>query len=280
MRRNKLAWILLAGALCLLLYSIVIMRSDNKTAVILGGLDGAFVESDSITFVDPNASVETPEPTVDIWPQLELSDFDNPQYMIVNAENFLSAAYVPAESAKISGSNNQLFDAKALPELERLLQDCRDAGFTIYVTAAFRSYSYQNNLFNRTASDIADGMGLTGKEAYLDPRYQEAAEKAKKIVAFPGTSEHQLGLAVDLMDKNYSYKPKYEDMNQEMFAWLDAHCAEYGFIKRYPTRKLLLTGWDEPWHYRYVGVEAATFIMEHGICYEEFYAHYHPGFTY
>ena len=280
MRRNKLAWILLAGALCLLLYTIVIMRSENKTAVILGGLDGAFVESDSLTYADPNAAVATPEPTVDIWPQLELSDFDNPQYMIVNAENFLSAAYTPAESAKISGSNNQLFDAKALPELERLLQDCRDAGYTIYVTAAFRSYSYQNNLFNRTASDIADGMGLTGKDAYLDPRYQEAAEKAKKIVAFPGTSEHQLGLAVDLMDKNYSYKPKYENMNQEMFAWLDAHCAEYGFIKRYPTRKLLLTGWDEPWHYRYVGVEAATFIMEHGICYEEFYAHYHPGFTY
>ena len=130
------------------------------------------------------------------------------------------------------------------------------------------------------ARRIADGMGLTGKEAYLDPRYQEAADKAKKEVAFPGTSEHQLGLAVDLMDKNYSYKPRYEDMNQDMFAWLDAHCAEYGFIKRYPTRKLLLTGWDEPWHYRYVGVEAATFIMEHGICYEEFYAHYHPGFEY
>ena len=96
---------------------------------------------------------------------------------------------------------------------------------------------------------------------------------------FPGTSEHQLGLAVDLMDKNYS-RLVYENMDQEMFAWLDAHCAEYGFIKRYPTRKLLLTGWDEPWHYRYVGVEAATFIMEHGICYEEFYAHYDPSFTY
>ena len=87
----------------------------------------------------------------------------------------------------------------------------------------------------------------------------------------------QLGLAVDLMDKNYS-RLVYENMDQEMFAWLDAHCAEYGFIKRYPTRKLLLTGWDEPWHYRYVGVEAATFIMEHGICYEEFYAHYDPEF--
>ena len=139
MRRNKLAWILLTGALCLVLYTIVVMRSDNKTTVILGGLDGAFVESDSLTFVDPNAAVETPEPTVDIWPQLDIEDFDNPQYMIVNADNFLSAAYAPAESGKISGTNNQLFDATALPYLEQMLQDCRDAGFTVYVTAAFRS---------------------------------------------------------------------------------------------------------------------------------------------
>ena len=205
-RRNKLVWILLAGALCLLLYSIVIMRSDNKTKVILGGVDGAFIESDGLTFVDPNAVVETPEPTVDIWPQLDLDDFDDPQYMIVNADNFLSAAYEPAESAKISGTN-WLFDTKGLPYLEQMLQDCRDAGFKIFVTAGYRSYSYQNNLFNRTASIIADGMGLSGKDAYLDPKYQEAAEKAKKEVAFPGTSEHQLGLAVDLMDWNYSYKP-------------------------------------------------------------------------
>ncbi len=280
MRRNKLAWIFLAGVLCLLLSVIVNMRRENKTSVIIGGLDGAFVESDGLTFIDPNAAAETPEPTIDIWPQLTLEDFDNPQYMIVNADNFLSAAYVPAESAKISGTN-QLFDARALPYLEQMLQDCRDAGFTIYVTAAFRSYSYQNNLFNSKASQIAYSRGITDPEAYADPNsgYAEAAEEAKKIVMEPGTSEHQLGLAVDLMDKNYS-RLVYENMDQEMFAWLDAHCAEYGFIKRYPTRKLLLTGWDEPWHYRYVGVEAATFIMEHGICYEEFYAHYHPGFKY
>ena len=72
----------------------------------------------------------------------------------------------------------------------------------------------------------------------------------------------------------------YENMNQEFFKYLDSICAKYGFIKRYPTRKLLLTGWDEPWHYRYVGVEAATFIMEQGLCYEEFYAHYVPDFEY
>ena len=106
-----------------------------------------------------------------------------------------------------------------------------------------------------------------------------SAEEAKKYVMYPGSSEHQLGLAVDIMDRQYK-SLIYENMDQDFFAWLDEHCAEYGFIKRYPTRKLLLTGWDEPWHYRYVGVEAATYIMEHGICYEEFYKHYMPDFKY
>ena len=131
-------------------------------------------------------------------------------------------------------------------------------------------------MFNSKASQIAIGMGITD---YLDPEYQKAADEARTIVMFPGSSEHQLGLAVDLLDKNYS-RLVYSEMNQDFFAWIDAHCAEYGFIKRYPTRKLLLTGWDEPWHYRYVGKEVATFIMEQGICYEEFYAHYFPDFEY
>ena len=248
MRRNKLAWILVTAALCLVLYTLVVMRSDNKVSVILGGTEGAFIQSDGLTYVDPNSVTETPEPTVDIWPDIDIT---LNQYRMVNADNLLSVAFEP-DVAKISGSNNQLFDVAALPYLEKMLEDCRAAGFTIYVTAAYRSYSYQNNLFNSKASQIAIGMGLTGEKAYLDPQYQEAAEEAKKIVMFPGTSEHQLGLAVDLMDKNYS-RLVYENMDQEMFAWLDAHCAEYGFIKRYPTRKLLLTGWDEPWHYRYVG---------------------------
>ena len=84
---------------------------------------------------------------------------------------------------------------------------------------------------------------------------------------------------MDILDRQRS-RLVYENMDQEFFKYLDSICAQYGFIKRYPTRKLLLTGWDEPYHYRYVGVEAATFIMEHGICYEEFYAHYDPEFTF
>ncbi len=278
MRRNKLAWILLTAVLCLALYSVVVMRSDSRVSVILGGTDGAFIQSNGLTYVDPNAVVETPEPTVDIWPDIDITQ---PIYTMVNGDNLLSAPFEP-ESERIDSQycfTANLIDVRAKQPLEEMLQACRDAGHTVYVLAAYRSYSWQNNLYNSMASQIAYGMGLTGEKAYLDPEYQKAADEAARYVMKPGASEHQLGMAVDLADKNYR-KLIYQNMDQDMFEWLDAHCAEYGFIKRYPTRKLLLTGWDEPWHYRYVGVDAATFIMEHGICFEEFYAHYDPDFTY
>ena len=89
-------------------------------------------------------------------------------------------------------------------------------------------------------------------------------------MARPGTSEHQAGLAVDIVDRSYQVL----DHRQETTAvqqWLMAHCAEYGFILRYPSDKSELTGVGyEPWHYRYVGTEAAQAIMERGICLEEY----------
>lgn len=272
MNRKKTIWLIGMALLCIMLYTIVISRMDRQTEVIFGGVDGAYVKSDSVTFQDANAP-ETPEPIDDIWPDIDIT---MDQYQIVNDDHLLSAVYEP-EISKISITNNMMFSTAALPYLEDLLQAIKDAGFTVHIGGAYRTYSYQTILFNGKASQIS--LEMFGMDDYNDPRYQEAVAEARTITAFPGSSEHQLGLAVDLMDKSYS-KMVYSEMNQEFFEWLDAHCAEYGFIKRYPTRKLLLTGWDEPWHYRYVGVEAATFIMEHGICYEEFYAHYVPDFEY
>lgn len=273
MNKRKTLWLLCMAALCLVLYTIVVSRAESKTDVIFGGADGAYVQSDSISFANSDAA-ETPEPTEDIWPDIDITLV---QYTMVRDGSPLSSSYEPVSIAQISGTY-MLFDGAALPHLEEMLQDLRDAGFSVYVAGAYRTYSYQEKLFNGKASQIAAGMNPPVDD-YLDPRYQEAVEEAKTITMFPGTSEHQLGLAVDLMDRQYS-KMVYENMNQAFFEYLDAHCAEYGFIKRYPTRKLLLTGWDEPWHYRYVGVEAATFIMENNLCYEEFYAHYVPEFQY
>lgn len=277
MKPKKTLWIITMAALCIVLYTVVISRTDNMTQIIFGGADGAYVDSNSASFLDPNVT-ETPMPTEDIWPHLTEDDFtteDSHKYAIVNNDNLLTSHFEP-ELAVIKGTYYMRFSTEAIDQLEAMLQALEDAGFSWYIYSAYRDYHQQTIYFNGKASQIALGYGVTD---YLDPEYQKAVEEAKTITAYPGASEHQLGLAVDLMDKRYYYLD-YAQMNQEFFEWLDAHCAEYGFIKRYPSRKMLLTGWDEPWHYRYVGVEAATFIMEQGLCYEEFYAHYHPDFTY
>ena len=274
--KKKTMWIITMLGLCLVLYTIVVSRMESSTSVIFGGAEDAFVKTDSMNFTDLSAT-ETPEPTVDIWPKLTTDDFEkNHCLWMVRENSLLSSAYKP-DIAKISRTRYMMYSTEYMAELDAFLDAIEDAGFEYFIGAAFREYSFQTHLFNATASQIAYEMGLSAD--YLDPKYQEAVEKAKTIVMYPGSSEHQLGVAIDIFDENRS-RLVYSEMNQELYAWLDEHCAEYGFIKRYPTRKLLLTGWDEPWHYRYVGKEVATFIMENGLCYEEFYGHYFPDFEY
>ena len=275
MRNRRVIWLLSMAALSLVLYTIVISRVESRTDVIFGGAEGAYVRSDSMSFANLDAAA-TPEPTEDIWPKI---DINLSQYAMVNDDNLLSPRYEP-DCYFIGNSTYMMFSTAALPQLEAMIQDMEDHGFTVHIAGAYRSYSYQEKLFNGKASQIALGMGIPDNgDMYLDPRYEQAVEQARTITAYPGSSEHQLGLAVDLMDRGYT-KLIYENMDQKFFEYLDSICANYGFIKRYPTRKLLLTGWDEPWHYRYVGVEAAKFIMENGLCYEEFYQHYVPDFKY
>ena len=244
--KNRVAWLLCMGVLCLVLAGIVMSRLEAKTDVIFGGMDGAIVSTDSYVAAGPDETEEV-ETVDEGWPDIDITEG---QYRMVNddTEFLLPSSFEPTCSV-IDGTKYMMFDADYIPYLNAMIHAAEEAGHTVYIAAA------------------------------MDPRYQEFAEKAKQIVMYPGSSEHQLGLAVDIMDRQYK-SLIYENMDQELFAWLDEHCAEYGFIKRYPTRKLLLTGWDEPWHYRYVGVEAATYIMEHGICYEEFYKHYRPEFKY
>ena len=274
--KKKTMWIITMLGLCLVLYTIVVSRMESSTNVIFGGAEDAFVRTDSMNFTDLSAT-ETPEPTVDIWPKLTTEDFEeNHCLWMVRENSLLSSAYKP-DIAKISRTRYMMYSTEYMAELDAFLDAIEDAGFEYFIGAAFREYSFQTHLFNSKASQIAYEMGLS--DDYLDPQYQEAVEKAKTIVMYPGSSEHQLGVAIDIFDENRS-RLVYSEMNQELYAWLDEHCAEYGFIKRYPTRKLLLTGWDEPWHYRYVGKEVATFIMENGLCYEEFYGHYFPDFEY
>ncbi|MCR5137032.1 MAG: M15 family metallopeptidase [Oscillospiraceae bacterium] len=268
--RDRVSWLLCMALLLLVLAGIVISRAQGRTDIIFGGADGVYVRDEGI--VAAPVEEEQDDSTDEGWPDIDITQA---QYRMVNdnTEFLLPSSFEP-DCGIIAGTSYMMFDYETLPYLDAMLEAAKNEGFTPYIAAAYRTYSYQTQMFNAKASALA------GDIDYMDPRYQQYAQKAKTIVMYPGSSEHQLGLAVDIWDRQRNVTPLYENMNQDFFNWLDSNCAKYGFIKRYPTRKLLLTGWDEPWHYRYVGVEAATYIMEHGICYEEFYKHYMPDFKY
>ena len=273
------------------LYTIVLARSENvEEKVIFGGYENVYAGTELVSYVDPNAAVEELDDGL-VWPDVDIT---LRQYSMVNADNLLASAFEPDlaidENGKlvpIYGTKYQYFDAAAKPYLDKMLQDMEKLGFTPYIASSYRTYSYQSQLYNTKAFGIFMEMGYTnsdydkygteeGTEVYN--AYQLAAEKAKKYTAAPGASEHQLGLAVDIWDKERDRLGSYSYMNEEFRTWLEEHSWEYGFIQRYPSKKCLRTGWDEPWHYRYVGVEVAKFIKENDICYEEFYKHYSPDF--
>ena len=156
--------------------------------------------------------------------------------------------------------NNHAIDQRAYPALQRMMDDCRAEGLEPTICSSYRSWEKQEELFQRKVQSCLPQAGSL----------EEAEEQAAVWVARPGTSEHQAGLAVDIVDKSYQLL----DEGQEKTAvqqWLMEHCAEYGFILRYPTEKSALTGVGyEPWHYRYVGEEAAGEIMRQGLCLEEY----------
>jgi len=142
--------------------------------------------------------------------------------------------------------------------LQKMLEDCRQAGFPPKVYVGYRSYSTQSGLFqSRLKYYMSRGLS-----------YGSAYSQVRKIVAIPGTSEHQLGLAVDLMDQRYYSQDLSED---HALYWLAEHCWEYGWILRYPEDKSDITGIIyEPWHFRYVGVDLAMELKESGLCLEEY----------
>ena len=192
--KKKVAWLLCMAGLCLVLYTIVVSRMENSTDVIFGGAEGAYVKSDSVTFLDMNAT-PTPEPTVDIWPQLTQSDFTARHLTLVNNKNLLSSAFKPESTSTITGTKYMQFDTEYLPYLDAFIEAINDAGFTVYVAGAYREYSFQARLFNSKASQIAYEMAGGVDVDYTEPIYQEAVEEAKKAQRYApqGQAEKSTG---------------------------------------------------------------------------------------
>lgn len=189
--------------------------------------------------------------------------------MLVNQWSYMPEGYVPdvreISYEGVSPLNNK-FDVRAADALEKMLADARAAGYNMYLVSAYRSHDYQVGLFNRKVNEYK-ALGYDDATAYSE---------ASQWVAIPGTSEHCTGLAADIVSStwyNYNSDLTHDFEDTDHFDWLYEHCADYGFILRYPKGAESITGITyEPWHYRFVGIDAARYIMDNHITLEEFCA--------
>lgn len=155
-------------------------------------------------------------------------------------------------------------DARIADDLLKMLKAAKDDGLKINIASPYRGSDRQEYLFNKKISNYM-------KSGYT---YMEAYKLSSQAVTVPGASEHQVGLAIDFNTDTHIYLDEaFEDTEEGK--WLKEHCAEYGFIIRYPKGKEYITSIEyEPWHFRYVGRDAATVIMKEELSLEEFWERY------
>ncbi len=180
----------------------------------------------------------------------------NTNYLLVNKFNYLDRNYIPNNLELLDNSyaKSGIYLVKeAKDNLERLISDAKNAGMNIRVISAYRSYSYQENLYNNYVKN--DGV-----------------ENADTYSARPGYSEHQTGLVVDVT-RAFDDFNNFENTNE--YTWMLENAHNYGFILRYPKDKENITTYSfEAWHYRYVGIELAKKIKASNLTFDEYYVRY------
>ena len=180
----------------------------------------------------------------------------NTNYLLVNKFNYLDSNYIPENLELLDNSyaKSGIYLVKeAKDNIERLIDKAKNDGMNIRVISAYRSYSYQENLYNNYVKN--DGV-----------------ENADTYSARPGYSEHQTGLVVDIT-RAFDDFNNFENTNE--YNWMLENAHNYGFILRYPKDKEDITTYSfEAWHYRYVGVELAQKIKASNLTFDEYYVRY------
>lgn len=184
--------------------------------------------------------------------------------ILVNKSNLLDKDYIP-DNLIITDNNENNFHNYKDPTLKPMIvkyilsffikmqEDMKKEGLFIIVDSGYRSYNYQQIIYNENIK-------------------QHGIKRTKRFVALPGSSEHQTGLAIDIaLIRNGKYIDNIKESDPEV-KWLIKNSYKYGFILRYPKGKERITGYSfEPWHYRFVGIELATFLKNENITLEEYY---------
>ena len=187
------------------------------------------------------------------------TDTKKENLMLVNKYNYLKEDYIPDNLVTISTkyswgtAGSQKIKKEVFDEFLKMHEDANLNGIYLMVSSSYRDYNSQKQVY--------DNYEKNHGEAYAD-----------KIAARPGYSEHQTGLSLDIFSLEEPSQATFKD--SKAYAWLKDNAHNYGFIVRYPDGKENITGFKfEPWHYRYVGKEAAKYIYENQITFEEYYVY-------
>ncbi len=214
-------------------------------------------DEDIYTDEAPIETEEEPEAAVQEKNDAPVIDPNDWRLILVNKQNPVPDDF----TVKLSGiSDSMQVDERIIADVYRMMDAASDDGVNLMICSAYRSYDRQKTLFNNKINKLM-GEGMT---------YLEAYKVGSMNVTVPGTSEHHLGLALDILTGSYT---KMDDGFGDTAAgkWLAENASDYGFILRYPKGKEDITGIVyEPWHFRYVGREYAKDIEERGVCLEEY----------
>ena len=238
MKRTALTYIVLLFAALLL---------------ILSGCAGAPAAQQMPAAAEPSAS-PTPAPTEESLPDVDITSWE---FIVANMYTYVGR-YNPTCGLFCS----QLLDVRIIDQAKAMMADAEAAGFKLYNNASFRNFDYFEYHYNDKCSELGS-----------------AVEAVK--VCFPGgCSDHNTALAIDFTDDpqynfNYDHEQDPDFQDTEAYQWLLDNCQNYGFVQRYIEGKEEYYGLACcPGHFRYVGVEAATYMKEHNLCLEEFVALY------
>jgi len=245
------------------------MSNVNKNSI------GSYRNTEYQYATDPNVAVLT-------------TNLDDAYLILANKTNELESTYVPAQLTTLTCDTayEMQLDARAAEALYAMLAEMHAAGIEdITVTSAYRSYNRQVELYNEYVEKerkyiSADAYRVLGQEyikmTYLDNKiFRLSLEDAHAVVqsysAKPGQSEHQTGLCIDFITPEMGGELTEAFENTQAFAWLSKNAYKFGFILRYPKGMEEVTGYTyEPWHYRFVGREAATDIYNGNMTLEQY----------
>ena len=247
----------------IVLLSILSLACFGLGIYFLNTEKNAAAESQAETARSVLETISTTEEETESVPEtavLETEKEEDPLLTLVNINHPVPENWTVDLKKVGEAPNEHWIDARAWDDLQAMMNDAKTAGMHLVICSSWRSHETQERLFAEEVQEHKD-------EGYTD---EEAEKLAAEWVAVPGTSEHELGLAVDIVAEEYQMLEE-EQKNTPEQMWLMEHCYEYGFILRYTEDKKDITGiWHEPWHYRYVGREAALEIKAMNVCLEEY----------